>query len=100
MHELAEYGVTSEDIAHARETEGFRKLMEFQIGRAQHYYDQAFAKLPPRDRKAQRAGIIMAAIYRTLLDEIHADGCHVLTRHTSLTPVRKFWVAWKTWMKG
>ena len=100
LHELAEYGVTSEDIAQGRETENFRKLMEFQIGRAQGYYDQAFAKLPAQDRRQQRAGIIMAAIYRTLLDEIRADGCHVLTRRIALTPIRKFWIAWKTWMKG
>ena len=42
----------------------------------------------------------MAAIYRTLLDEIKDDGCRVLTRRTSLTPVRKLWIAGKTWMKG
>ena len=44
--------------------------MEFQIERAENYYDQAFAALPSEDRKNQRPGIIMAAIYRTLLSEI------------------------------
>ncbi len=42
----------------------------------------------------------MAAIYRTLLDEIRADGCRVLTQRISLTPARKLWIAWKTWIKG
>ena len=100
LHELAEYGVTTEDIAQGRETEGFRRLMDFQVNRAQAFYDQAFAKLPAVDRKPQRAGIIMAAIYRTLLDEIRAEGCHVLTRRVTLTPVRKLWIAWKTSMKA
>jgi phytoene synthase len=100
LHEMAEYGVTSEDIVHARETENFRKLMQFQIARANSYYEQALAKLPPVDRKAQRPGLVMAAIYRTLLNEIKNDGCHVLTRRTALTPVRKLWLAWKTWVKG
>ena len=63
LHEMAEYGVSSDDIAHGRETESFRKLMDFQIGRANGYYDQAFAKLPAVDRKVQRPGLVMAAIY-------------------------------------
>jgi phytoene synthase len=100
LHELAEYGVTTDDITQARETEGFARLMEFQIARANGYYDEAFAKLPAIDRKAQRPGLVMAAIYRTLLEEIRKDGSHVLTRRTALTPVRKLWIAWKTWLKG
>ncbi len=72
--------------------------MAFQIERAQRYYAAAFAQLPAADRKAQRPGLIMAAIYRTLLDEIAADGCKVLTQRTALTPVRKLWIAWKTWI--
>ncbi|HYH43120.1 MAG TPA: presqualene diphosphate synthase HpnD [Burkholderiales bacterium] len=100
LHELAEYGVTTDDITNARETAGFAKLMDFQIARAHSYYDEAFAKLPAVDRKAQRPGLVMAAIYRTLLEEIRKDGSHVLTRRTALTPVRKLWIAWKTWLKG
>jgi phytoene synthase len=100
LHELAEHGVTTEDITQARETEGFLKLMDFQIARAQSYYDQALSKLPQRDRKAQRPGLVMAAIYRTLLEEIRKDGSHVLVRKTALTPLRKLWIAWKTWLKG
>jgi phytoene synthase len=42
----------------------------------------------------------MAAIYRTLLDEIKRDGCQVLNQRTSLTPLRKLWIAWRTWVKG
>ena len=98
--ELERFGVTVADIAQARETDNFRRLMEFQIERAQGCYRSAFAKLPAADRKSQRAGIIMAAIYQTLLEEIRADGCRVLTRRTSLTPVRKLWIAWWTWIKG
>jgi phytoene synthase len=100
LHEMAEYGVTSEDIVRARETENFRKLMAFQFDRANGYYDRALAKLPAVDRKAQRPGLVMAAIYRTLLEEIRKDGFHVLTQRTALTPVLKLWIAWKTWVKG
>ncbi len=70
--------------------------MAFQAERARGYYDRAMGKLPAEDRRAQRAGLIMAAIYRTLLEEIERDGFRVLTERTSLTPLRKFWIAWKT----
>lgn len=100
LDEMRRHGVDAAEIGAARETENFRRLMEFQIERALGYYGQALATLPPVDRRAQRAGLVMAAIYRTLLDEIRADGCRVLTRRTSLTPIRKLWIAWKTWIKG
>jgi phytoene synthase len=74
--------------------------MAFQTQRARQLYDQAFAQLPPEDKKTQRPGLIMAAIYRTLLDEIEADGFQVLDRRTSLTPLRKIWIAGKTWFLG
>lgn len=100
LDELERYGVSIADITAARETENFRRLMEFQIERALGYYREAFSLLPDVDRRAQRTGIIMAAIYRTLLEEIRRDGCHVLTHRTSLTPVRKLWIAWRAWIKG
>jgi phytoene synthase len=98
--ELARYGVRVSDITQARETENFHRLMEFQVERALGYYREAFSKLPATDRKSQRAGIVMAAIYRTLLEEIRADGCRVLGQRVSLTPVRKLWIAWRTWIRG
>jgi phytoene synthase len=100
LDELARYHVSVADIMHARESDGFRQLMEFQIERALGYYRAAYALLPPADRKPQRAGLVMAAIYQALLGEIRADGSKVLTQRTSLTPLRKLWIAWKTWIKG
>jgi phytoene synthase len=100
LDEIERHGVTVAEIAQARETDNFRCLMEFQIERALGCFREAFAKLPSADRRAQRAGIIMAAIYRALLEEIRRDGCRVLTQRISLTPLRKLWIAWKTWIRG
>ncbi len=98
VDELARFGLTPEDILARRPSDAFVKLMDFQAQRAQSYYDLAFAKLPAADRKNQRAGLIMAAIYRTLLDEIRRDRFEVLEQRIALTPVRKLWIAWKTWV--
>jgi phytoene synthase len=98
MSDLKSFGVPAADILQSRHTPEFGKLMQFEAQRAREHYAQAFAALPAVDRKAQRPGLIMAGIYRTLLDEIERDGWRVLTQRTSLTPLRKLWIAWKTWL--
>ncbi len=98
--ELQQFEVPASDILNAKHSERFAQLMHFQTERAQRYYDEAFALLPKADRRAQRAGLIMAAIYRALLEEIAHDGFHVLQHKISLTPLRKLWLAWKTWVRG
>ncbi len=100
MDEMLQFGVTATDILNAHETENFQKLMAFQIERAQRYYQQAFEHLPTVDRKAQRTGLIMAAIYRGVLDEVVSSGCHVLKQRVSLTPRYKLWLAIKTWLQN
>jgi phytoene synthase len=96
--ELLRFGVSVEDVMHARHTDAFVKLMQFQAERANATYEAAFTALAAEDRRAQRPGLIMAAIYRTLLDEIERDRFKVLNQRTSLTPLRKLWIAWRTWI--
>ena len=99
MDELKRFGVPASDILGARYSEAFSALMRFQAERALDCYDQAMALLPAADRKAQRPGLVMAAIYRQLLLEIQRDGFQVLHQRTSLTPLRKLWLAWSTWVR-
>lgn len=100
LDELARFGVTEDDILLGRETPEVQKLLEFQIERAESYYDRALLELPDEDRKSQRTGLIMTAIYRTLLREIKAGGANkVLNARIALTPLRKLWLAWTTWVR-
>ena len=98
--ELARHGLSAEDILACKGGDAFKALMGEQADRAEALYAQAFAKLHPEDRRSQRAGLIMAAIYRTLLAEIRHDGFPVLEGRVSLTPIRKLWIAWKTWVRA
>jgi phytoene synthase len=77
-------------------SERFTALMKFQAKRAHRTYDEAMALLPAGDRRAQRPGLAMAQIYRTLLREIEADGFRVLHQRIALTPLRKVWIAMRT----
>ena len=95
--EMARFEVSNDDLLQANYSDKFRRLMAFQVERAQALYSQAFAQLPVADRKAQRAGLIMAAIYRATLVEIVRDSFRVLDQRISLPPLRKLWLAGKTW---
>ncbi|MBU4500024.1 MAG: presqualene diphosphate synthase HpnD [Gammaproteobacteria bacterium] len=96
--ELARFGVSEADLLNSRDTPAFQALMQFQYERAVACYDSALGALPARARRAQRPGLAMAAIYRTLLDEIRRDHFPVLRARVSLTPLRKLWLASKTWL--
>jgi phytoene synthase len=96
--ELARFGVAETDILNGRSTPEFQALMQFQFERASTHYESALAALPARARRMQRPGLVMAAIYRTLLDEIRRASFPVLRARVALTPLRKLWLASKTWM--
>jgi len=96
--ELVRFGVHETDLLSGRNTPEFQTLMQFQYERALACYGRAFAALPPGARHAQRPGLVMAAIYRTLLSEIRQSGFPVLHARVSLTPLRKLWLASKTWL--
>jgi len=100
VNELQQFQVKAADILNSRYSENFTRLMQFQADRARETYHHALARLPEADRRAQRPGLIMAAIYHALLQEVERDGFQVLHQRISLTPVRKLWLAWKTWVRG
>jgi 15-cis-phytoene synthase len=93
---LARHGVTPAAVLRREGSEAFRAVMADEVARARDWYRRAFAALAPEDRAAQRPGLIMAAIYRALLDEIVRDRYGVLDHRVALTPLRKLWIAWKT----
>jgi phytoene synthase len=100
INELQRFDVKAHEVLNRVYSERFTALMRFQIERAHQTYDEALALLPEADRRAQKPGLMMANIYRTLLREIDAGGCQVLHQRISLTPVRKLWIAMKTNWRG
>ncbi len=96
LDELSAHGVSVQDVLALKPSPGFTELMKVQGRRAREYYDRAFEHLPEVDRYNQRSGVIMAEIYRTVLDELERDGYQVFRHRIALTPVRKLWIAWRT----
>jgi phytoene synthase len=100
MSALKAHGVTAQELLQAQYSPRFTALMQAQARRAHSLYDQALGLLPAADRRAQKPGLMMAAIYRALLREIERDDFAVLHQRISLTPLRKFWLAWRVQALG
>jgi phytoene synthase len=96
LDELERFGVQRSALQQPLTSNAVRALFAFQAERAEGFYARAFAELPEVDRYAQRSGLIMAGVYRSLLAEIERDGYRVLEHRISLTPLRKLWIAWRT----
>jgi len=100
LEDLQRFDVKVADLLAGNYVEGYLPLMRHQAERARRAYADAIESLPEADHKAQRPGLIMGAIYATLLDEIEREDFHVLHQRIALTPLRKLWIAWRTWMLG
>ncbi|TWO69161.1 presqualene diphosphate synthase HpnD [Caenimonas sedimenti] len=100
VNELQQFDVKAHEVLQRKHSDRFVALMRFQAQRAHTLYDEALALLPPQDRRAQKPGLMMASIYRTLLREIEDEDFKVLDQRISLTPVRKLWLAWKVQALG
>jgi phytoene synthase len=100
VNELQQFDVKAHELLKRSYSDRFTALMKFQAQRAHQCYDEALALLPPADHRAQKPGLMMASIYRTLLREIEHDNFQVLHQRVSLTPLRKLWLAWKVQALG
>lgn len=100
LNDLQSHGVTVQNILDRAYSERFTALMRFQAERAHGLYAHALDLLPDAERHAQKPGLMMASIYRALLIEIERADFQVLHQRISLTPLRKFWLAWKVQALG
>ncbi|NOY67817.1 MAG: presqualene diphosphate synthase HpnD [Gammaproteobacteria bacterium] len=96
QEDLIKFNVTEDDLRLTSTKDSVKKLIQFQIERTKEYYKKAFSHLPDEDRSKQRSAVIMSSIYKTILTEIEKDDFRIMEHKIKLTPLRKFWIAWKT----
>ena len=95
INELQQFGVTAADLQNGKYSPAFVELMKFQHARARVAISQAAAAMPARDRRQQRPLLALAALQLALMDEVAASDYQVLHQRIDLTPLRKFWRAWR-----
>ncbi|HEX7385679.1 MAG TPA: presqualene diphosphate synthase HpnD [Castellaniella sp.] len=94
------HSVTVNEVLDGHYSAQFQALMGEELKDTRALYRDAMQLLDEADRRAQRPNLILAAIHWTLLGELERDGWHVLDQRIALTPIRKFWLAWRTWVNG
>jgi phytoene synthase len=102
QEDLARFGVSEAELLAAvggGSTPAVRELLAFQVARARAHFDLARDLLPAADRKAMTPAEIMAAVYRTLLDEIVRRG-YPLAGRVTLSRPRKAWIALRTFVRS
>lgn len=99
LDELEQAGVTEQQLLNSQASPQMQALLMKQIERAEMFYDKALNQLPKKDVRAQLPGMMMAAIYRALLQEIKPDPNLVLTHKIILPPFRKLKLAVSAWFK-
>lgn len=93
--EMDRFQVKESAVLAGMYTDGFNDLMALQVERALSAFDEALALLPAADRGLQKPTLALISIQRRLLQEIVTQKYHVLEQAIDLTPVRKYWLAWK-----
>ena len=93
--ELAEYGVTLDQLRAGQDGDRFKSFMRFQIQRAESFYDKSAELESKIDRESRPTLIAMTRIYHGLLDKIAARPNRVLTERVSLSLLAKLRIGWK-----
>jgi phytoene synthase len=97
---LQQFDVKAHEILNRVDSPRFHALMQHLTDETLAMYERSFELLPHQDARAQKPGLMMASIYKTLLKEIQASNFPVLHQRVALTPIRKLWLAWKVQALG
>jgi phytoene synthase len=90
--DLDRFAVSVDDLTHARRTEQFGRLMEFEAERARRYYRESAPLLDLVQPKSRPSLWALIAIYSRLLDHLAESHYDVLMRRISLSSVEKTWI--------
>jgi phytoene synthase len=97
LEDLAQFGVGEAELMDGTSPRRPERtaLLRFEAQRAREHYARAGALLPAEDRRAMASAELMAAVYRTLLEELVRRSFPPGPRLRLSTP-RKLWVAART----
>jgi phytoene synthase len=100
LEDLERFGCTENDLQKKCVGDAVLALMDFEARRAEYYFNEAEALLPPRDRKALLPARIMASIYREVLMRMRRDGFDVFHKRYALSSLQKVAILLRHWIAG
>ncbi|MDX1605290.1 MAG: squalene/phytoene synthase family protein [Candidatus Competibacterales bacterium] len=93
--ELARFGIATGDLLSERGGPELAALFRFQAERIRAYHERALGYLAAADYPAQAPQLALAELILARLAEVEGDGFRLLHHRLELTPLRKFWLAWR-----
>jgi phytoene synthase len=92
QEELAQFGITEADLFARKESEAMRRLIEFQIDRAEGYFRRAEPLVHELSVDSRLPTLLMGGIYATVLQRVRRDPLAVLHRRVRLNKLQKLGV--------
>lgn len=89
QEELRRFGVTERDLFDRRSSGAMRRLIEFQIERAEGYFRAAEPLIRELSFDARFPTLLMGGVYATVLTKLRRDPLVVLRKRLSLSRVQK-----------
>lgn len=77
----------------------WRHLLNDQFQRLQTCLEQAIDEFPATAAVQATHCLILARLDAALCTEIRRDGCRIFRQQYALTPLRKLWLAWRTYRR-
>jgi len=98
--ELAEYGVSVDDLRNRRATPEFKRFMKFQVGRARKYLASGVRLFPLLDSQSRSCPETMISVYQSLLGQIEKNDYDVLNHRVGLSKFQKLRLLAIIWLRG
>ena len=98
--ELAQFDLTTTDLAQGQVTDNWRAFMQFQIERMRRLYEEASPGLAMLDSSGRFAIAAAAELYRAILDDIEMHDYDVFSRRASISKWGKIRRLPSVWWKS
>lgn len=92
QEELRQFGVTERELFERMESDRLRKLVEFQIARAESYFQRAEPLLGELSFDARFPTLLMGGVYATVLGKLRKNPLTVIRKRLSLSALQKILV--------
>jgi phytoene synthase len=87
--ELRQFGVEERELLQRVENDRVKRLLEFQIARAEQYFREAEPLLAELDFDARFPTLLMGGVYATVLSKLREDPLIAVRKRLSLSPLQK-----------
>lgn len=95
--ELAQFGLSRDDVAARRFSPAFRELMRYQAERAHRLYEESAPGIPFLAREGRLAVATASTLYRAILRKLEAQDFNPFARRAATSLPEKLWLTGRAW---